>query len=526
MVRRGNRVSPQQGLSARAWPWLLAAAILIAFFLHLQGIPLFDLDEGAFSEATREMFTRHDFLTTYLNGEPRFAKPILIYWLQAASVSVFGVHTFAFRLPSSLAATAWVLAVFAFVRPRLGREAAFAAALVTVCSLGVAVIGRAAIADALLNLFIALALFDVYRYYETGRAAPRNRVFLWMALGFLTKGPIAMLAVPVSLLFFAARKDWKAWLRAAFSPVGWAIFVAVAAPWYVAEYMHQGQAFIDGFFLKNNIGRYSSSMEHHGGDVFYYALATLLVTLPFSGWVIRTLERLRIVRSEPLDQFLWIWFGFVLLFFTFSATKLPHYMLYGCTPLFVLLARYREQLRSRWLALLPALGFVGLVLALPILAKHLADRAPNGYYRMVLEQGPQVFGVAYYVVPVLAFVAICVLLFRPRWPVWQRTLIAGVLSILVLMQSLMPALGALQQQPVKDAALLAKKLGGPAVMWDLDMPSFSVYRQAVTPQIPPKPGDLVFTRADHLDRLAKLGHYKVLYEHGGIVLARFLGPHA
>ena len=518
-------MSPQQGLPARLWPWLLAAAILIAFFLHLQGIPLFDLDEGAFSEATREMFTRHDFLTTYLNGEPRFAKPILIYWLQAASVAVFGVHTFAFRLPSSLAATAWVLSVFAFVRPRLGREAAFAAALVTACSLGVAVIGRAAIADALLNLFIALSLFDVYRYYETGRAAPRNRVFLWMALGFLTKGPIAMLAVPVSLLFFALRRDWKAWLRAAFSPVGWIIFVAVAAPWYVAEYMHQGQAFIDGFFLKNNVGRYSSSMEHHDGDWLYYVAATLLVTLPFSGWVIRTVARLRSARGEPLDQFLWIWFGFVLLFFTFSATKLPHYMLYGCTPLFVLLARHREALRSRWLAFLPAVGFVAVVLALPRIAQRLASQAPNGYYRMVLEQGSAVFGATYYIVPGLALIALLVLVFRPRWPVWQRTLLAGVLSTLVLMQTLMPTLGALQQQPVKDAGLLARKLGGPAVMWGINMPSFSVYRQAVTPRQPPKPGDLVFIRADHLDRLAKLGKYKVLYDHGGVALARFLGPH-
>lgn len=513
-------------MPSRLWPWLLAAAILIAFFLHLQGVPLFDLDEGAFSEATREMLVRHDFLTTYLNGVPRYAKPILIYWLQAASVAIFGVHTFAFRLPSSLAATAWVLSVFAFVRPRLGREAAFAASLVTTCSIAVAIIGRAAIADALLNLFIALSMFDVYRYFETGSAAPRNRTFLWMALGFLTKGPIAMLAVPVSLLFFALRRHWQPWLRAAFSPVGWAFFLVVAAPWYVAEYLHQGKAFIDGFFLKNNIGRYSSPMQHHDGDWLYYVAATLLDTIPFSGWVIRTVVRMRTARGEPLDQFLWIWFWFVLVFFTFSATKLPHYMLYGCTPLFILLGRHREALHSRWLAFVPAVAFVGVVLSLPAIARHLAARAPNGYYRMMLEQGPAVFNFAYYVVPAVVMVALLVLVVWPRWPVWQRTLIAGVLSVLVLMQTLMPAIGALQQQPVKHAALLAKRLGGPAVMWGINMPSFSVYRQAVTPRQPPKPGDLVFIRADHLHRLARLGHYKVLYDHGGVALARFLGPHS
>ena len=61
-------------------------AVALSLFLLLGHAPLFDVDEGAFSEATLEMFQRGDFLSTYLNGEPRYDKPILIYWLQAASV--------------------------------------------------------------------------------------------------------------------------------------------------------------------------------------------------------------------------------------------------------------------------------------------------------------------------------------------------------------------------------------------------------------------------------------------------------
>jgi 4-amino-4-deoxy-L-arabinose transferase-like glycosyltransferase len=65
---------------------LLVVAVLGCFFLGIGGFPLFDLDEGAFSEATREMLASGNFLSTTLNGEPRYDKPILIYWLQAASV--------------------------------------------------------------------------------------------------------------------------------------------------------------------------------------------------------------------------------------------------------------------------------------------------------------------------------------------------------------------------------------------------------------------------------------------------------
>ena len=91
---RSGRIQERQLLA------LLALATL-AFFFGLDGAPLFDLDEGAFSEATRQMFVRGDFISPYVNNEPRFDKPILIYWLQAPSVWLFGVNEIGFRFPSA-----------------------------------------------------------------------------------------------------------------------------------------------------------------------------------------------------------------------------------------------------------------------------------------------------------------------------------------------------------------------------------------------------------------------------------------
>src|SRR5690242_18173831 len=127
-------------------------AVALSLFLRLGDAPLFDVDEGAFSEATLEMFQRGDFLSTYLNGEPRYDKPILIYWLQAVSVSLLGVSELAFRLPSALCASLWVALTFAFARRQFGAGQALVAAGIMGTSLGVYIIGRAATADALLNL--------------------------------------------------------------------------------------------------------------------------------------------------------------------------------------------------------------------------------------------------------------------------------------------------------------------------------------------------------------------------------------
>ncbi len=154
--------NPPKLLSLPSLRLLLLVAIAVSFFFNLHAIPLFDLDEGAFSEATREMLVRGDFISTFLDGQPRYDKPILIYWLQAVSVSLFGVNEFAFRLPSALAATLWTLAVFGFVRRVQDERTGLVAAIITATAFEVSVMGRAATADALLNLCITGSMFSLF----------------------------------------------------------------------------------------------------------------------------------------------------------------------------------------------------------------------------------------------------------------------------------------------------------------------------------------------------------------------------
>ena len=69
-------------------PWAVALALLLLYLWQLGAAPLFDVDEGAFSEATRELLSSGDWGHTTLNGTDRFDKPILVYWLQAASMAI------------------------------------------------------------------------------------------------------------------------------------------------------------------------------------------------------------------------------------------------------------------------------------------------------------------------------------------------------------------------------------------------------------------------------------------------------
>ncbi|MEO8298876.1 MAG: glycosyltransferase family 39 protein [Burkholderiales bacterium] len=538
------------------WRLLLALLLLLPLLLRLGAAPLFDVDEGAFSEATREMFAHGDFGFTTLNGEPRFDKPILIYWLQALSVSMFGLHEWALRLPSVLAAWGWALAVVQFARPRLGEGVAWLAGVFTVTSVGVLAIGRAATADGLLNLLLALATLDAWRYLESvaagvPRRAPLMRLYAWVGLGLLTKGPIAVL-VPgaVSLLYCLSTRRFADWRRAVLDWRGWLLTLAIALPWYAYALQRHGQAFIDGFFVKHNLARYGGTLEGHGGSVGYYFVLLPLLLLPWSGLVALVIARMRTLWGEPLARYSLLWVGFVLVFFSFSGTKLPHYVLYGATPCFLLAAQQAVQLdrAPRW-ARVVALGGVLLLLALaaglPSIMARLASTTSDPLYRTLLDGATSPSGGALRVAAVLAAVLfIAAWWVRRAMPQTPAVLALGcVMAALVVSGTLVPWLGQLLQAPVRQAGWAAREalklpsaIPGraapalpapglpPIVQWGVRMPSFALYARAETPQWPgeqPLPaGVLALARAD---KLPAAHPYEILYAQRGYVLLRGVG---
>ncbi len=497
--------------------WLWCASLALGFWFNLWAVPLFDVDEGAFAEASREMLVGGDWITTYLNGELRFDKPILVYWLQAASMALLGVNELAVRLPSALSATAWSMLLVWFLARYRDRRTALTAGILLSSALSLSVIGRAATADALLNLWLWAALAMIYAYHREGR-----RVFLLAAhgaigLGLLAKGPVAVLVpLAVSGLFYGSLGQWRAWLRAVFDPRGLALLLAIALPWYVAEYLAQGQAFIEGFFLKHNVGRFSSPMEGHAGSLFYYLPVVLLGVLPFTAALLALFPRAREIWADPLQRYLLLLFLFVLVFFSLSGTKLPHYVNYGLTGVVALMAIHLPRLRSIAWALLPAALWLGVLAALPWLLPYVEVREP--FYAAALAQYEQYFDVNYLVACFLALGVLAVLVALRRWEVSLRLLLAGPLCALVVSGYFLPAVAGMIQGPIKEAALLARAQGWERVVqYKVHLPSFSFYRQAITPRRDPAPGEVIFTDVEHA---ADWPEAELLYRRGGVVLLR------
>jgi hypothetical protein len=133
-----------------------------------------------------------------------------------------------------------------------------------------------------------------------------------------------------------------------------------------------------------------------------------------------------------------------------------------------------------------------------------------------------VFGIGWRIAALALLTAVLALALWRGVSLWRRLAAAGILCSAALGGLLLPALAALQQEPVREAALLARGNGWDVQSWRINMPSFSVYRGAVTPAAPQprqslRPGQIILTRSDALDAL---GPVQILYRKGGVVLAR------
>ena len=475
------------------------------------------------------MIASRDWLHTTLNGVDRFDKPILVYWLQAASVLILGKSDAAVRLPSALCGFLWCLAVARFALPRFGARAAWCAAAILCTSVGVIAIGRAATADALLNLLLALAAFDLWRHVETGAKSSLRWAAFWAALGILDKGPIALLVPGGAIVVWAiVSREWKPIVRAVADPIAWLILVGVAAPWYVYALNRHGQAFIDGFVMKHNVGRFTGPMEGHAGGPLYYAVVLPLIALPWTPLLIALLPRLKQLWREPVARWLVCWSGFVLVFFSLSGTKLPHYMLYGYTPLALLGGRLLAQTPSRgWrIALWATFGVTFFTLcATPWIGVAIAARRAPGLYRSLIETAPTPSTV-YLVAAAIAAALIVVIAWRPAtsaWPVAMRVPLGAAVVAWFLVAAVVPWWGETLQGPVRRLAEAARAAspGAPAgTQANVNLPSFGWYLEAPAPHGLPAPGGLgpLSPRPGEARRCEMPG--TVLREERGLALGR------
>ena len=308
-----------------------ALILLLALTINLVGngrTPLWDRDEPRYAGCTREMRLSGDYIHPTFNAEPRYHKPILIYWLMLLGTALGGDNPFGARLVSAVMGAGTCLLVWGLGRRRFDRQTGRLAAVVLATAPIFAVESKLATTDATLTFFLTACQLALWELSQKPSRAMAGVFWVGLALATLTKGPVG----PV-LIGAAALVSWwwggpTAWLRRLRWSWGLPIYVLITAPWYIAIGIISRGEFYRVSMGYHVIRRMTTGLETHGGWPGYYLVLSLGVFYPwvtllpaaiFGAWSRR--------RESPRFGFVLGWLVGPWLFFELVRTKIIHYFL-------------------------------------------------------------------------------------------------------------------------------------------------------------------------------------------------------
>ncbi len=378
----------QPSTLAKRGSFLLFIVFILFYFYGLGQLPFVGPDEPRYAQVAHEMFLRHDWITPTLGGYLWFEKPALLYWMAIAAFKVFGVSEWSARTAGAICGLLTVAAVF-WIGKRIERSETvpqpgaigFWSALVAGTSGGLIAFSRAISFDIVVTMTIAwaLAFFLAAELEVNSNSRRRLLIGFYFAIGLslLAKGLVGFV-IPFGVIGAYYVLRGKAPQRNLRRSLLWGLplSLAVAATWYGPMFWKHGILFFNEFIVRHHFERYATNKYHHPGPIYYYLLILPLLVLPWSALLLDGLLKARrtfwkgsddqITRLQTLAV---AWLFLPLIFFSFSSSKLPGYILPVLPAVALLvgsrLAQLNFESKNSWA--LKATGALGLVLAVGLL---------------------------------------------------------------------------------------------------------------------------------------------------------------
>ncbi|MFN0278605.1 MAG: ArnT family glycosyltransferase [Pyrinomonadaceae bacterium] len=360
--------------------YIWASFAFLAFFVYSFGldIPFVGPDEPRYAQVAREMLERGDWITPTLGGYAWLEKPPLLYWLEIVSYKLFVINEFAARFGPTLfglgtVASLWVLGRFQFQRSKIKDKRSFHdfanyLALTAASTLSIIVFSRGASYDIIITFPLTASLVSFFIFDQSHDNAPKRKYislvlfYVFIGIALLAKGLIGII-FPLSIvaLFYILSRRWPSKVFVGSLFWGSLLAIAIASVWYLPMYLLYGHRFVDEFFIQHHLQRFTSNKYLHPQPFYFFWWVLPLMTLPWlpfflaSVWKIihhRATENtehknsLTFSRSHLLT-FSAAWLLVPLIFFSFSGSKLPGYILPAVPPAIIFAAVFNFELISK-----------------------------------------------------------------------------------------------------------------------------------------------------------------------------------
>lgn len=345
--------------SRQVWIDRLILVLLgsVSWFSFLSRVHLIDWDEANFAEISREMLVLNDFSRTYINFELFWEKPPLFFWLQAASMKLFGVNEFAARFPNAVAGILTLLLLHHLGRKLVDLQMGRIWSGLWFGSLLTHLYAKSGIIDPWFNLLMFLGLWGIIRYLWAAEARKgwelRFPLLAAVAGGFalglavLAKGPVGLLLPGLALTLYALWHRLRYW-RLVAGPIIWTLVaIATCGLWFIPEIIANGIWFSQEF-INYQIRLFQTEDAGHGGFPGYHFVVLLVGMFPASFLAIGHWFKKHDgdAQGDDLDLWMTILLVVVLLVFSLAQSKIVHYSSLAYFPLTWLAARRVHRLFS------------------------------------------------------------------------------------------------------------------------------------------------------------------------------------
>jgi len=334
-----NMMRPDLDRYIAGWrgPLLAALVALFAGLPALMLLPPLDRDESRYAQATSQMLETGDYVDIRFQDDPRWKKPVGIYWMQAVAVavtsSVENRDIAPYRIPSILgamlaaAACAWAGAAM------FGQRAGFLAGAMLGASFLLSTEAGIAKTDAMLCGAVTLAMAGLARIYLATRAGqvPRrpHKLMFWLGLGLsiLIKGPIGLIVVAPAMMALSVWDRDLGWLKRLGWGWGLPLVALIVGPWAIAITIATDGGFWTEAIAGDLAPKIAGGDEGHGSPPGLYLLIAPLLFFPAALLLPAALSAGWSRRAEPAIRFLVCWLVPAWLIFELTPTKLAHYTL-------------------------------------------------------------------------------------------------------------------------------------------------------------------------------------------------------
>lgn len=344
---------------------LLLLGCVVIRLLSLSLYPLMDTTEARYGEMARIMVETGNWVTPMFDyNVPFWGKPPMFTWLSSVGFSLFGITELAARLPHLLVGLGvlWLTYLLAKTHFQSRRMGLFSASVLA-STFSFILISGAVTTDTALTFSITLSMVSFWFAWNKKHPIWGYLFFVGLALGMLSKGPLALVLVGISLtLWLLPNARWKKLWQALPWGYGSLLFLLIALPWYaLAEYRTPG--FLDYFIVGEHIKRfviggwqgdlYGTAHEKVRGTIWLYGIVAMLPWTPllFIQWVrlFRRDQDSQEATSE-LGSFLLYWMLAPLLLFTFAGNILLTYMMPALPAAALLIVHYHHhKALPKWL---------------------------------------------------------------------------------------------------------------------------------------------------------------------------------